>query len=259
MKSTPRFWFLVFAFSLTSALLISRSGNWMSHSVIVTEPSRTSHRGAVQTQPTLATPKSTHILAANELDQNSATKAAAADHALNTAFIAWTTRYLSVPATNRETLLPEGIELARSRRPLFKELIRRAPRAALAAAIPREIRHQLPAEVLAELEKLVSARAELAVIQTCLHPPGVEHDHAGDLYRATVIDDREYRVHVYGTRLSRNDSVEGQFLMFSDAFPPWFHRIRPRAIQLHCSWGRRSVSPVFATTRSAAPCLSPPF
>jgi uncharacterized delta-60 repeat protein len=201
MSSTPRFWSLVFAFSLTSALLISRSGNWMSHSVIVTERSRTSHKGAVQTQPTLATPKSTHILAANELDQNSATKAAAADHALNTAFIAWTTRYLSVPATNRETLLPEGIELARSRRPLFKELIRRAPRAALAAAIPREIRHQLPAEVLAELEKLVSTRAELAVIQTCLHPPGVEHDHAGNLYRATVIDDREYRVHVYGTRL----------------------------------------------------------
>ena len=38
-------------------------------------------------------------------------------------------------------------------------------------------------------------------MQSCLHPAGVEHDHAHDFYRASVIDGKEYRVHVFGSRL----------------------------------------------------------
>ncbi len=118
-----------------------------------------------------------------------------------TALLAWSERYLAASVAARPSLISEGLELARERRPLLAELIRKDPESALAAAVPRAVRDQLPAEVVAELEQLVSARAELAVIQTCLHPPGAAHDPADDLYRATVINDREYRAHVYGSRL----------------------------------------------------------
>jgi len=118
-----------------------------------------------------------------------------------TAFLEWSDRYLAASAAVRPGLIVDGLALARERRPLLAELIRRDPEAALSAAIPRAIRSKLPAEIVAELEQLVSARAELAVIQSCLHPPGAAHDPADDLYRATVIDGREYRAHVYGSRL----------------------------------------------------------
>ncbi len=120
---------------------------------------------------------------------------------LNAALLAWAERYLAAPASDRPALLAEGLALARERRPLLAELIRTDPEAALAAAFPRALRAQLPTALLAELEQLVSARAELSVIHTCFHPPGSAHDPADDLYRATVIDGREYRVHVYGSRL----------------------------------------------------------
>ena len=117
------------------------------------------------------------------------------------ALLAWHDRYLAAPSADRPALLPEGLALARERRTLLSALIRTDPEAAVAAALPRATRANLPAELLGELEELVSARAELAVIQTCFHRPGTTHNHADDLYRATVINNREYRVHVYGSRL----------------------------------------------------------
>jgi uncharacterized delta-60 repeat protein len=120
---------------------------------------------------------------------------------LSAPLLDWAARYLAAPASTRTALLAEGLSLARERRTLLAALIRTDPEAALAATVPRALRTQLPAEIVAELEQLVSARAELAVIQTCFHPPGTPHDHTDDLHRATVIDDREYRVHVYGSRL----------------------------------------------------------
>ncbi|MBC8010474.1 MAG: hypothetical protein H7067_10305, partial [Burkholderiales bacterium] len=86
-------------------------------------------------------------------------------------------------------------------RAILAELIRTDPEAALASALPLALRAQLPAAFAPELEEIISARASLEIIQTCLHPPGVAHDHADDLYRATVLSGREYRVHTYGARL----------------------------------------------------------
>ncbi len=121
--------------------------------------------------------------------------------AATTALLEWSEHYLAASDSDRPALLAEGLALARERRPFLAELIRKDPEAALAAAVPRAIRSRLPAEIVAELEQRVSARAELAVIQSCLHPPGAAHDQSDDIYRSTVIDGREYRAHVYGSRL----------------------------------------------------------
>ncbi|MEY4489552.1 MAG: hypothetical protein RIQ79_2060, partial [Verrucomicrobiota bacterium] len=120
----------------------------------------------------------------------------------SSALLAWTERYLATPAATRPALLPEGIALARDRRAILSDLIRNDPEAALAAALPRTIRAQLPSSLLAELEELISTRAELPVIQTCFHRDDSAHNPAEDRYRATVVGDREYRVHVYGSRLA---------------------------------------------------------
>ena len=141
------------------------------------------------------------LVAAAELGFPGETAKTPSSFPATTALLAWSERYLAASLAARPSLISEGLELARERRPLLAELIRQDPEAALAAALPRSLRDQLPAEIVAELEQLVSARAELAVIQTCLHPPGAAHDPADDLYRATVIDNREYRAHVYGSRL----------------------------------------------------------
>ncbi len=117
------------------------------------------------------------------------------------ALLAWHDRYLATTPADRPALLPEGLDLAHARRAELAALIRTDPEAALASAYPRARRAELPAAVAAELEDLVSARAELGVIQTCFHAPGAAHDPAEDLYRATVIAGREYRVHTYGSRL----------------------------------------------------------
>lgn len=115
--------------------------------------------------------------------------------------LSWSDRYRAKSASHRAAMLQEGILLARQRRTKLAALIQNDPKAALDAVIPRGTRSKLPAEVSAELEILVSARAALEVLQCCLHPVGVEHDHADDFYRASVIGGREYRVHVYGSRL----------------------------------------------------------
>ena len=118
------------------------------------------------------------------------------------ALLAWHERYLTTPAAERPALLREGLTLARERRALLSALIRTDPEAALDATFPRARRTGLPTALLGELEEIVSARAELAVIQTCFHAPGTTHNPTHNLYRATVINDREYRVHVYGSRLA---------------------------------------------------------
>ncbi len=191
MSRSPRFWLLTSVFLLTATLLVLRNVPEASFPA----PPQTRSESLIRQQPIAAVPFSQKTsVTGNELHPVSIP--------LNSAFLAWTQRYIAASALARKSLLQEGVALAKERLPQLAALIRNDPRAALAAAIPRELRSQLPAEIIAELESLVSARSELAVIQTCLHPPGTSHDHADDLYRATVINNREYRVHVYGSRLT---------------------------------------------------------
>ena len=187
----PRFLFLLAAAVALAAVLLALRQTSPSFVAKLPPPSPTT-AGHVAS----ARPAPDPIVA---LADPSATRTAPPP-ALNTALLDWTARYLAVPVADRPTLLEEGLALARARRPLLAALIRTDPEAALAATFPRALRAQLPAEIGAELEQLVSARAELALIQTCFHPPGAVHE-ADDLHRATVLDGREYRVHVYGSRL----------------------------------------------------------
>ncbi len=58
----------------------------------------------------------------------------------------------------------EGVELARARREVLRRLIQSDPRAALAGAIPWELRQKVPEPVRMELEEPVAGRGDLEVL-----------------------------------------------------------------------------------------------
>ncbi len=120
---------------------------------------------------------------------------------LSDGLVTWSEDYRKASQEQREALLDRGVALARERRALMLKLIRNDPEAALKAAVPRGLRAQLPQAVIDQLEEPISARAPLDVIHSCFDPDGCGHPH-DDLNRATVIDDRQYEVHVYGSRLN---------------------------------------------------------
>ncbi len=88
-----------------------------------------------------------------------------------------------------------GAELARARRGALKELIATNPKAALAAAVPRSLRKELPAEIQAELETPVDAFGRFEVAMSCF---GNEEK----IYRSAEIDGRRYIANVFGRRLA---------------------------------------------------------
>lgn len=88
----------------------------------------------------------------------------------------------------------EGQRLARDRRAALKELIALDPREALARAIPRSLRHELPAVVQAELEKPIDAFGRFEVLASCF---GTDTK----IERFATIDDRRYATYTYGQRL----------------------------------------------------------
>lgn len=83
-------------------------------------------------------------------------------------FTSWTERYLAANAAQREALEEEGVKLATARRPWFKQLIQTDPRRALEQAVPRVVRQDLPQEVVAQLEKPVSAKGTTMCISADL-------------------------------------------------------------------------------------------
>lgn len=91
----------------------------------------------------------------------------------------------------------QGVALARARRAVLAELIRRDPRAALENAVPMVVRRKLPAAVTALLEDRVSGRGELA-LEAATPAPGTTVSEP--TFRATVIANKEYRAFVYGRR-----------------------------------------------------------
>lgn len=114
------------------------------------------------------------------------------------AFRAWTERYLAAAPAGRAALLAEGRSLAAARRAVLAELIKSDPRSALAAAVPMAVRQELPAEIVSLLEERVSGVGDLAL--NAVTPAPGHPVPAETMYRATVIDGREYRAHVYGRR-----------------------------------------------------------
>ena len=79
------------------------------------------------------------------------------------AFNNWTQQWRAADAPTRETMKAEGVRLAAERRPEFKALIVRDPQRALEQAVPRVILQDLPQEIVAQLERPVSATGDFKV------------------------------------------------------------------------------------------------
>ncbi len=116
------------------------------------------------------------------------------------AFHGWTVRFLAASPAERDALLPEGLSLAASRRAALAALIRTDPQAALAAAVPMADRALLPVEVVALLEERISAQGRVALTYACLHPYGNHAGHGHELFRSTLIGERQFTVHTFGRR-----------------------------------------------------------
>lgn len=150
----------------------------------------------------------THRFHSPRLPESAAERPQAAQGAAQSASLAqwldWAGRYHRAGHDQRVGLLEEGVAMARERRAWLLELIQSDPEAALAAALPRPLHAQMPAEIAEHLEQFVSARAPLEIVVTCGHG-GVHADGApcneGDEHHSTHIDGRGYEAHVYGSRL----------------------------------------------------------
>ncbi len=79
------------------------------------------------------------------------------------AFNAWAAEFVAATPEQREAMKEQGLTLARARRAEFKNLIVADPERALEQAVKPLTRQELPAEILAELEKPVSARGDFKV------------------------------------------------------------------------------------------------
>ena len=77
-------------------------------------------------------------------------------------FSKWADEYANSPRRRKE-LVSEGVERAKTRRTMMRILIQMDPEAALASAIPRAVRVQLPAAVLDHSERHISGIGNLEV------------------------------------------------------------------------------------------------
>src|SRR5450755_4744335 len=105
-------------------------------------------------------------------------------------FNRWTENYV-----NGRADFAQGIELAKERRALMRELIRTNPAEAIRSTMPQTTRDRLPPEILAQLETVVSGTGDLIVLgaMRALGGPAVE-----PITREARIGDKRYRVFVYG-------------------------------------------------------------
>lgn len=124
-------------------------------------------------------------------------------------FREWSKKYLQAEPADHAPLLQEGLALAQVRRPVFKELIQRDPRRAVAEAIPRVVRQDLPSEISDLLEEPVNGRAALRVYQGV----GLDNKSPAPTFRmAEFSDQRNYQAHVYGRRAEEIRWLEGASL-----------------------------------------------
>ena len=114
------------------------------------------------------------------------------------AFEDWMDRYFNADPSERDQLMEEGITSAQRRRSELKTLIQEDPEAALAAAIPYELRRVLPSAILEYLETPVSDYASFNLLVACFGP-----DHSEESYeRLATIGESRYKVFTYGRRLN---------------------------------------------------------
>ncbi len=128
---------------------------------------------------------------------NVASRIALPDFTKIEAFQLWSKRWLQANSAQRAALTQEGIALAEVRRAEFKALIVSDPRRALAEAVPRVIRQDLPAAIQNLLEQPVSAKGELNVYFGKA-APGVQIAAADLILHGFEADGVSYVPHFFG-------------------------------------------------------------
>ena len=113
------------------------------------------------------------------------------------AFSAWTQRYIKAAPTERLVLEKEGVVLAKARRKVFGELIRKQPKLALAETVRAVILQALPESITTLLEERVTGRGDLLVLGRTApwKVPAIS--------RRATIGDRTFEAFVFGDRLSQ--------------------------------------------------------
>lgn len=120
-------------------------------------------------------------------------------------FKQWTENYLASDAAVRPTLLGRGLKLAHARREEMSQLIEVDPQQAIASAVPRLVRGQLPEQIKAQLEHYVSGQGELGLIGVT---PGPGQKNIQPYFRAAVVNGQHYRAFVYGRRNTQSTKVD---------------------------------------------------
>ncbi|MES2708303.1 MAG: Calx-beta domain-containing protein [Verrucomicrobiota bacterium] len=114
------------------------------------------------------------------------------------AFQEFSKRWTAADPAGREAMREEGVRLAQARRPEFKKLIVADPRRALEEAVPRVVRQDMPADMVAALEKPVSDTGSYRVYLG--RPEAGQTVAEGQLslrYFETV-NGASYKAHVFG-------------------------------------------------------------
>ncbi len=114
-------------------------------------------------RPQAVGPRAPAVAAGASSPANAENSEPGGDFQTITAFGEWARRWQEAGEAQRDAMAAEGRELAEARRPAFKRLIARDPQRALEEAVPRVIRQDLPAEIVAWLEIPVSTRGDFNV------------------------------------------------------------------------------------------------
>lgn len=110
---------------------------------------------------------------------------------------AWQAQYRA--ATDKAALEAEGVTLAQSRRAAMAKWIERDPEFALTQAVGPDARRDLPAAVLAQLERWIEGLGGLEVVVRC--GPNVK---TSEQFTRTVrVGGEEFKAFVYGRRLGQ--------------------------------------------------------
>lgn len=117
-------------------------------------------------------------------------------------FRAWQEKFRA--ATDPAAVTAEGVALAQARRAAMARWIERDPEFALAQAVGPDARRELPAAVLAELERWVEGRGGLEVQVKC----GPEVRPADQLTRNVRVGGENFRTFVYGRRLGQTTKYD---------------------------------------------------
>jgi hypothetical protein len=114
------------------------------------------------------------------------------------AFETWEKKYLSAREDEKAALVPEGVAFATARRAALQKLIQTDPRAALAQAVPDDVRKQLPAEIQALLEERVSGRGFFGALVA-----DYPEQNRREIKHEFTLNGRRFDAFVYGRRFGQ--------------------------------------------------------